>query len=274
MRNYWSCSRFANWLRGTSKPHAETSKGWRNWRQDAKLAHPVRYWLAEEALDWIQDTITWPVRKIYDVKYYVNNRWVTRTHALTAHASDIPRGEWRDVGSRFLPCLFNELRDFVEVELAWWHIAWEGKSVRDKYDAPFWATGWFRWRTWRCPQAGLDNLDWQMTLVNDYLSDDHPDRNQSSPQAERAREILALYTWWTEVYPNRPDPYEASGWSAICERRRTDGGDFFDVDDDDDEGRKERHAALDLCDKIEQQYRQEDEDMMIRLIKIRDSLWT
>ena len=274
MRNYWSCSRFANWLRGTPKPHAETSKGWRDWRQDAKQTHPLRYWLAEEGLDYIQDAITWPVRKIYDVKYYVNNRWVTRTHQLTAHPSNIAPGTWCDVGNRFLPCLFNELRDFVEVELAWWHIAWADKSVRDKYAAPFWATGWFRWRTWRCPKAGLDNLDWQMTLVNDYLPDDHPDRNQSSPQAERAREILALYTWWTEVYPSRPDPYEASGWSAICEQRRNSGRDFFDIDDDDAEEHKERHAALDRCDKIEQQYRQEDEDMMIRLIKIRDSLWT
>jgi hypothetical protein len=271
---YWSCSKFADWIRGTSKPGVETPHGWRTWNQLAKQTHPLRYWLAEEGLDYIQDAITWPVRKIYDVKYYVNNRWVTRTHQLTAHPSNIAPGTWCDVGNRFLPCLFNELRDFVEVELAWWHIAWADKSVRDQYAAPFWATGWFRWRSWRCPKAGLDNLDWQMTLVNDYLSDDHPDRNQSSPQAERAREILALYTWWTEVYPNRPDPYEASGWSAICERRRKDGRDFFDIDDDDAEEHKERHAALDRCDKIEQQYRQEDEDMMIRLIKIRDSLWT
>ena len=53
--NYWSCSALADWLRGTHKPTAETSTGWRDWENAAKLAHPFRYWMADEALDYIQD---------------------------------------------------------------------------------------------------------------------------------------------------------------------------------------------------------------------------
>ena len=274
--NYWSCSNFADWLRGTVMPGAETSKGWHEWRQQAQAAHPVRYWLADEGLDYVQDFITWPVRKIHDVKYYINNRWVTRTHALTAHARDIKPGSWQDVGYRFLPCLFNELVDFVEVELAWWHIAWEGKSVRKKYNAPFWATGWFRWRTWRCRQAGLDNLDWQMNLVHDedWIGADDPNYNKPTLQAVNAKEIFELYNWWTEVRPKRPDAMDASGWSDICNERRESGRDFFDIDDDTPEEHKRRHAALELSHKIEEQYEAEDEAMMIRLIKIRRALWT
>jgi hypothetical protein len=257
-------------------PGAETSKGWHEWRQQARAAHPVRYWLADEGLDYVQDFITWPVRKIHDVKYYINNRWVTRTHALTAHARDIKPGSWQDVGYRFLPCLFNELVDFVEVELAWWHIAWEGKSVRKKYNAPFWATGWFRWRTWRCRQAGLDNLDWQMNLVHDedWIGADDPNYNKPTLQAVNAKEIFELYNWWTEVRPKRPDAMDASGWSDICNERRESGRDFFDIDDDTPEEHKRRHAALELSHKIEEQYEAEDEAMMIRLIKIRRALWT
>ena len=115
-RNYWSCSALADWLRGTPKPTAETSTGWRDWKKAAKFAHPVRYWMADEALDYIQDFVTWPVRKLYDIKYYINNRWVSKTHQLTAHPRNIKPGHWQDVGSRFLPCLFNELVDFVEIE--------------------------------------------------------------------------------------------------------------------------------------------------------------
>ena len=276
MRNhYWTCSKFADWLRGTPSPGALTAKGWREWREKAESAHPVRYWLADEGLDYLQRFFYYIPDRLYDLKYYINNRFVTRTHTLTAHPRDIAPGEWRDVGNRFLPCLFNELRDFVEVELAWWQIAWSGRDEHKKYNAPFYATGWWRWRTWRCPQAGLDNLAWQMTCDNrDYTPEDHPDYGQLTPQAHNAAEILALYTWWTEVYPNRPDPHEAGGWSAYCEQIRHSGRDFLDFEDRTDEEREASSRALDATQAIEDKYNQEDEEMMIRLIRIRQSLWT
>ena len=278
MRNhYWTCSKFADWLRGTPKLKMGTSEEWGQWYDEAKRYNPIRYWLAEEGLDYLQKFVYFIPDQIYATKYYINNRWITKTHALTAHPSDIPRGEWRDVGWRFLPCLFNELRDYVEVELAWWHIAWEDREVRKKYNPPFWATGWFRWRTWRCPQAGLDNLDWQMSLTNDHLDDDHPDRHKLTPQAQNAKEILALYKWWTEVYPNRPDPHDASGWSDYCHRMREEQGDgvrWIGVESKNPETRELGEKSLKLTTEIEQQYEQENEDMMIRLIKIRNSLWT
>lgn len=276
MRNYWSCSRFADWLRGTSKPKAETSKGWRTWNTLAKKSHPVRYWIAEELLDSIQSFVRWPMDQLYAIKYYINNRWITRTHALTAHPRDIKPGTWSDVGYRFLFCLFNELVDFVEVELAWWHLAWEGKSVRQKYNMPWWAVGWWRVRLWRCPQAGLDNLQWQMNLRHDedWIGADDPNYGKPTLQAISAKEIFDLYTWWTEVRPNRPDPYDASGWSAICARRRADGKDFLDLEDRTEAEREETRQALDLCHKLEEEYEAEDEAMMIRLIKIRRALWT
>jgi hypothetical protein len=275
MRNhYWTTGKFADWLRGTPSPTALTHLGWKKWRQEAKAAHPVRYWLADDGLDYLQRFFFYIPDKLYALKYYINNRWVTRTHALTASPSDIPRGQWCDVGNRFLPCLFNELRDFVEVELAWWHIAWDSNDEREKYNAPFWATGWFRWRTWRCRQAGLDNLAWQMNLTNDWLDDDHPDRHKPSYQAIKAQEILELYRWWTEVYPNRPDPHDAGGWSAYCEQRRSSGADFFDFEDRTEQELEQSRRALDATQAIEDKYNQEDEEMMIRLIKIRQSLWT
>ena len=281
--NYWSCTPFADWLRGTKKLGAGTAEEWDDWTTAAQMKHNFRYWLAEEALGHIQDFVTYPIRKIYDLKYYINNRWVSRTHSLTAHARDIKPGQWQDVGDRFLPCLFNELVDFVEIETAWSHIAWGDKEARAKYDPPFWASGWFRWRVWRSPQAGLDHLDWAMTLkMDDHwgVDPDSPNYGKPTNQAIVAREIKELYAWWTTVYPNRPDPMDASGWSAICEARRqrnlAEGkksmwSSFVDKTPAE---KKESTKALNLSRKIEAAYEKEDEAMMIRLIKVRNSLWT
>ena len=273
MRDYWTCSRFADWLRGTMKPNSETSKGWATWKQEAKAQHPFRYWLAEEGLDKVQNIWCWIPERINDVRYYINNRWVSHTHALTAHPRDIPRGQWRDVGNRFLPCLFNELVDFVEVEQAWHHCMWDD-AARKKYGTP-WSRTFFRFRTWRCPEAGIDYLKWAMTLTNEeFLDEGEKHKAEPTYQAKAAKEILELYTWWKEVYPNRPDPMDVSGWSEICERRRLDYPDEIFPEENTKKEKAETKKALDLCHKIEKQYDDEDEAMMIRLIKVRQSLWT
>jgi hypothetical protein len=170
------------------------------------------------------------------------------------------------------------LVDFVEIESAWSHIAWGDKEARAKYDPPFYASGWFRWRTWRCPQAGIDHLDWAMTLTNnDWCEPDHPDYGKPTGQAIRAKEIKELYTWWKEVYPNRPDPHDASGWSEYCELKRKEHGETglsFMKESKNPETRALGDAALKKTSEIEQAYDAEDTEMMIRLIKVRDGLWT
>ena len=284
MRNYWTCTKFADWIRGTTKLSAGTSEEWHEWEKRAKADYPIRWWLAEEGLDILQKIVMFVPDKIYAVKYYINNRYITRTHSLTAHPKDIRPGQWCDVGNRFLPCLFNELVDFVEVELAWWHLAWSPEE-RPKYNMPWWAVGWWRVRLWRCPQAGLDNLAWQSEIVakEDYgLNPGDKGYGELTRQAINAREILELYKWWTEVYRNRPDPHDASGWSEYCDLKRKiveeNGGkgfsSMFSSKGETKELRKMADVALKKLRKIEEQYEKEDEQMMIRLIKIRNSLWT
>jgi hypothetical protein len=274
--HYWSCSKFADWVRGTPKLGAGTSEQWDDWDHKAKRYNPIRYWLAEEGLDYVSNIVYFIPDTLYSIKYYINNRWVSRTHSLTAHAKDIKPGQWCDVGNRFLPCLFNELVDFVEIELAWWHIAWNSEE-RDKYKAPFWASGWFRWRVWRCPQAGLDNLEWQRNLrwTEDEVGKDFKGLGELTPQAVKAQEILDLYTWWTTTYRNRPDPYDASGWTASCEAQRlANGGKLSWNTPKDPVLKKQSDKAHKLLRKIEEDYEKEDEAMMIRLIKVRHGLWT
>ena len=274
--NYWSCSKFADWVRGTNKLSMGTSEEWDEWTTTAQMKHNFRYWLAEEGLSHLQDFVTWPTRKLYAIKYYINNRWVTRTHSLTASSRDIKPGTWSDVGHRFLPCMFNELVDFVEIELAWWHLAWSPEE-RPKYNMPWWAVGWWRVRTWRCPQAGIDNLDWQRSLrwKEDEVGKDFKGLGELTPQAVKAQEILDLYTWWTTTYRNRPDPYDASGWTEYCEASRlANGGKLSWGGDKTPELKEMSDRTHKLLQEIEAAYEKEDEDMMIRLIKVRHGLWT
>jgi hypothetical protein len=116
-----------------------------------------------------------------------------------------------------------------------------------------------------------------MALTNsDWCEPDHKDYNKPTRQAISAKEIKDLYTWWTVTYPNRPDPMDASGWSAHCDAMRVKypGSMFSSLNTKDAEDRKASDKAHKLLQKIEKAYEKEDEAMLIRLIKIRDSLWT
>lgn len=277
--HYWSCSKFADWIRGTIKGGAKTSGGWNDWHKTAKKSHPIRYWIAEEALDAVQNFIWWPVDKIYSIKYYINNRWVSKTHALT---SNLKRGQWHEFETRLLHSMFDELVNYVEIEEAWSNVAWD-KEAREKYRPPFYAWGWLRWRTWRSAEAGLDKLKWASTLTNEeWLEEDKKHLAEPTHQAKTAKELLFLYDWWKNVYPNRLDPHEASGWTEWCERRRAKIKEqdpdsdrmFLDLENETEDEKSESRRILDLTYKIEEEQHQEDEEMMIRLIKIRRGMWT
>jgi hypothetical protein len=274
--NYWTIGKFADWLRGTPKLKCGTSEEWDAWTEQAKTAHPIRWWIAEEGLDHLQKFVYYIPDRLNDIRYYINNRWITRSHALTAHPRDIAPGTWRDVGNRFLPCLFNELVDFVEIEQAWHHCIWSD-DAKTKFNVPWYRKGWLRLRTWRCPEAGMEYLRWAETLTNEeFLEEGEKHKAEPTYQAKAAKEIIELYTWWTVTYRNRPDPMDASGWSAHCDAMRVKypGSFFSSLNSKDPADRKASDKAHKLLTKIEKAYEKEDEEMMIRLIKIRESLWT
>jgi hypothetical protein len=276
---YWSNTKFAQWIRGTKKPMSATMEGWDEWDDTAHTAHPFRYWIAETALNTVQNALWYPIDKLYDIKYWINNRYVTKTHALT---STLKRGQWYDYDTRIFNCLFDELTNYVAVEVAMSHVAWGGDDVRVKYHTPFWATGWFKWRTWRCEQAGLDNLKWQAAIIfNEDMGVDADSEHYGKPtdQAISAQAIIDLYIWWTQVRPNRPDPYEASGWAAVCELGETDKATHrkrrrFSRKGEAPDHKAARDAAYKKLGEIEAAYTKEDDEMVIKLVNARRSMWT
>ena len=271
---YWSCSKFADWLRGTPKLSSGTAEEWKAWKTEAKTK-PFRYWLAEDGLDHMQDTLCWPINCMKILRTYLNNRWFTKSHALT---SRLKRGEWHDFDARLLHAAFDELINFVEIEQAWMEVVCLSKEERKKYRIP-WYRRLFRIGAWQCPEAGITYLQWasKLKLDEDGRDKDSPEFGQPTSQAQAAQEILFLYTWWKHDRPDRFDPYEASGWSdhskeKLKTAKESDDDDFFDnLMEDKSEAYKD---SVTLCHKLEKEQEEEDTTMLIRLVKIRHHLWT
>ena len=273
---YWSCTKFADWIRSTfgefTQPDAATSEEWSMWKRVNKTAHPVVFWVASEGLDMVQDALMF-IPDMWDkARQYVVNRYLDKMHYVP---TGLKPGEWHETDTRLLHGMFELLVDFVEIEKAWMLVVWDKKAWKE-YGYPRWYS--FRPIRWakhrRNPAAGVAYLEWEMSLGNPTPGDE----NSYSPyQAEAAREIYALYDWWKNIRPNRPDPHDASGWSEFCDRRRAVDGDddlLSFLNDKTDEEQEESSRILKDCNEIEEEYEREDEQMMIRMIKVRRSLWT
>src|SRR5690554_4390064 len=107
-------------------------------------------------------------------------------------------------------------------------------------------------------EKGLDMLTWEL---RDELKEDCP------WQHETAMEQKAIYDWW-KANQDR-DLFVESGLQAYFDRKREKGESLIgNVGDPEWKELNKKH------NQMEQQYKQEEEDMLIRLVKIRDSLWT
>lgn len=241
MRNYWSNSKIADYIRGTKQPKTETSEGWAEWEKKAKLKHPVRYWIAEELLDYIQSVVCFPKVTLQKIEGYINKRWITKSHTLQ---SNLKKGDWHNLDERILHSLFDELVNFVEIEksrLAYWTGASEhSKSIKYKISRkiPFY--------NMRNPKEGVDYLNEETGFIYDEwdIKGDPSKKGALTQQALAAKEILELYFWWKDVRPNRMSDFELMA--------NVDHQEYF---------------------KKEQELYEEDTQMLIRLIKVRGHLW-
>lgn len=232
--NYWTCSKFANFVRGSKKPSSLTSEDWNKWHKETKEKNPWRYWLAEDFLKILQDICYFPYDIYRTIKSYIRNRFIDKIHYLK---TDLEPGQYYDLDTRILHGLFNELVDFVEIELASLMRYYKDKN--------------YKFKKGRCVQAGLDHLDWAISLTygNDFnLDKKDPKYNESTPQAKSSKKILELYNWWKNR-PNRVDPFDVH-------KKENDKNWYKKVN------------------KMENFYEKEDTKMLIELIKIRNSLWT
>lgn len=276
--NYWSCSKFASWLLttfgSTPKPGAATAEEWSDWRASVRKEHPVVYWVTEEALDGVQNFLYWPYDKMKNAHDYIFNRYVSKSHILR---TGLKPGEYNGVEEQLFGALGTLIQDFIEVEKAWHHCACDDKA-RAKFGTP-WTFRRFSFSEWRCPEAGLELLEWEIGLKMDEdwgVEKDNPEYGKPTGQALRAMEQKRLYLWWTKERLARKDPYEESGWSEWCNRKREDGGDSLAdlFGEKTEEEQEESSRRLLILRELEEKQEKEDEEFMYSVIKIRSSLRT
>lgn len=225
---------FVDKIRGSKKPSSATFEEWDAWEAEAKAKYPLRFWIVETFIPGAEDFLEAPYSLFKKVQIWYVNRFISKTHALTSR--NLERGQYHEIDTRILHCLFDTLTDFVECELASLATMLDGFK-HSSADASF------PKRKKRCqPEAGIAHLKWETTLVYDYVPPEDECYGKPTPQAQAAQEILELYTWWTSVRPSRVDP-------------------------DSLPDRKERF-------QLEKTYLDEDQKMLHRLIDIRSSLWT
>jgi hypothetical protein len=245
--HHWTCSKFANFIRGEKKPDGLTWEGWEEWRLEQQKKRPIRYWLAEEGLRKLQNFLMFPIDILTEIKYYVRNRWIDKTHFLK---TGLKPGNYYDLDHRIINALFTELVDFIEIECAHMQI-WGNKNK-------------YKIKNGRCIEAGVDYLDWSCSLRYDQdygINKDDPKFGKPTHQAIVAQKIKELYLWWKDR-PNRPDPMD------ILEK--SDDENLFTTV----KLTKKQRSDYKKVEKIEEQYDKEDTKMLIDLIKIRKSLWT
>lgn len=254
--NYWSNTRFADFVRGCGKPRAGTTAAWEAWEKQARQKHPIRYWIAEEGFDAVQRALHVIPNKWDELGTYLYNRLVSRNHVL--RSDELKPGEYYEVSHRMLHCMFDTLVRYVEVESA--HGNYEyWREPRPNAAPGTWtsvAMALFG-RRWSNPAAGVNRLLWEAELVTDEdygVEPGDPRYNQPTDQALVAMEVLALYMWWKHTRPSRLDPY-ADLTSDDVRFPRTITGHL------------DRIAVSDQND-------QEDDEMLVRLARLSRSLWT
>jgi len=251
---YLGDSKWVNALRkkfGIDKPLYAGMGEWDEIDSRIRREHPVGWFFTETLPDAIEAVHKFITSPYYNTRYYIRNRFYRKTHVLR---TDCPPGIYWDTDARLLSGMANAVVDYVEVELAF-KSTWCGT---DESKTAVWKNG-------RCPELGLSHLAWEMTLDGEEL--DVTERSDS--QAASAREIKAIYDW-AKTRDSRPDPMDISGWSAYCDKHR--GAPW--KQEKTPEQAAESDAALAKLREIEQQHEQEDEEMLVRIVKIRRSLWS
>lgn len=241
------------------KPEALSWGDWTRWHDDTKKSRPFAYFVMETIPDAWDTTVRFITNPVIKLRHQLRYRIFDRYHLID---TKLPV-EYHDTSSRLLHGMFSLLVDHVEIEMAWTNVVF---SRKNRQRAPWWSVGWTRVKSHRNRQAGLDHLKWAMTLDDTSISAS----SQNPFQAANAREIWELYHWWTAIRLQRPDPHDVSGWSEYCSTRGLDN--LFEPRSDEDQERVSE--MLDHASKLETMYDQEDETMLIRLVKIRKDLWT
>ena len=248
--------KFTHWM-NYNPPGSMTSKGWRLFKREFKEKAPIRFWIKND----FRYKVTLPIRrKCESIRDWLRYRTYDRYHVVD---TGLPPAYY-DAETQMINASFNILKDFVEVELAWNTYMWS----EERKNASFWEKHlpFYRFfKPFRSREFGLKNLNWAATLDDPNL----PLHERCDHQAISAREIKELYLWWVDKVPERKE-------REIPLFNDQGLGILGSLDSDFDANAKdycEFKKAMEENDKLNKQWKEEDTEMFIRLVKIREHLW-
>ena len=234
-------------------PNAATMEEWAD-IEIKERKRPVIYFLVRTVPRWYRIKM----RHLNDIKYWFLYRLVNKHKYHRVETGLKPN--YYEVETRMLHANFNMLKEYVEGEVSFMQL-WR----KDEGD-----TDWIS----DARKAGLEHLDWEISLVHEANEVLNPKIvGKPTLQAIAAKEKKALYLWWVDERPARPDP-----WDVYI----TDDDDDDDVDGNFFVRMAKRTPAQKAAstkqfrqkEKLEEKYDAEDTKMLIRLMKLRKSLWT
>lgn len=237
-KSYWSLSGIANKILTYYNIPIMKAATLEEWDEYEKTYASHKAYKFVKGFNKLQNIIYFPLDVYENIRIYIRNRFITQTHVLK---TNLKKGEWHEFDTRLLHGLFNEFIDFIEIEKASMNWTYKEKLPKKK-----WYHKWFENRN---PEAGIDYLFWEIKECDEH-------------QSESAKIQLELYNWWKFERPFRPDPYEESGWSEYCKTKESNIPN------------KKGKEFLDKLYQIEKEYEDQDEEMLIKLIKIRKHIWT
>lgn len=267
-----------------------TIEDWDLLKKQHKAQAPKTYWFVKNVLQNVEDVLVYAFDKKSSISSYLYNRFVDKPHIL--YSPNLKVGQYYGINHRFIECCFYTLVTFVESEIAWKYYICAPKEEQlsiDKLYGRVWYKNIFNPKFIN-PELGIKHLEWETTLVKDeqYVgSEEHPEYLKPTEQAINAAECLFLYNWWTKVRPSRIQPYDmdyvkkplAAKYNVSMQVIDNSLSKWFQDDEKpiveiSNEDILHYDNELNKQSLLEQQYDEEDQQMLIRLIKISNYLWT
>lgn len=216
---------------------AGTIKEFRDWDIKMKKEYPTKYKIHRCLEKMYRRLFLFPSWRWRDMKYWVLYR-IHPKHTYTSHKLTTLKPGYYDTDILILHFAFEKFAEFMKFQLSdKAFVTWE--YSKDMYQ------------------------DWQ--LKDDLEGVESEIKSRNATWAE----MKDLYHWWTEIYPNLEDelpdyPTCPKEWGSMA---------VLNDDYKDTPEVKDWRRVCDIRSTLETKWKQDETDNLIRLAKIRNSLW-
>lgn len=234
-----------------------TAEGWTDRKKWLQENMPWKYW-AEDKLDDIRWSINHFIDRyilLEDVRYYLRNRFVTKTHLLR---TDVKKGDWAEADTRLFDAIMLLNVDFLEKE----------NNYRDN---------------WIKEECGEENFvpykPWEVYEVEkkergekNCIDGDPDDENSYGMPPHQWQGALArweVYKWFKETYPT----YQTRE-DELYEQVKRGKGESIMEQFADKTNEEHNRAIYKQIHELEAQLSDEKIENMTKIIKHNESMWT